>query len=1241
VTFAAVPGARTRARCLIGFLALALPTSAQVIHIDSEVLQTLPPGIVLPDGIPADSVQPAEAAEPATPEARQLQELLGLKFNRSVPAILDALASQIEGNTPTNEIERFQQFVIAADWPAVGTFLSGLTNDHGQQVYRHLLRELPNASRAAGGRPAPGQPMMMPNQPGPANTPGLALVPNDLLSLADIAPHDLEAEDARLLGELLGRLLNRGDALDPFLSKLERGVRRLGGTNPEDRRRAAELLVAADRIVEAGVFLPSLGSARETHDWESLDLHARQLLALARKDKDADLFTAAWAVNQFILGSSDVTVSNRAPALSRAFELMPLIAREVGGDWLRRSFQSKPGEGLAILSAMGQMVQQGLTSPAIEQRQKNLQLQKQVVESFLEVADPAQPHWRTALTLLAEGWLQEATYAGQHHQSRRQRGAQFDPYGNVIYYEPPQAMFHGGNQLPPIPAEQVLKCAPGEAWLLQIDESFRLALFSLIADLQLKAEQLDEALSMIERLAPYQPPKAADLANDFLRAWAESRTPVQQPTGPRYMVGGQVFFPGNPGMPGTGTSLTRAMQVRNVKELSNHLRRLQALSLPKIDVDAIVGAFTAAHSPAEVFRADDIASVFGSSDELPLDILARLTQTMRERLATQWRQSRVQQQAKTRRTDQQIESEVLRGYEVVLNLIADGLKRDPNHWPLTLARAATCFDLAEFQYGKKVDLAVYVEKREEAFNGFENAAQLYAASLPNTEEKDESPQVYQQWFNANLGASDLAYVTRQQEPETNQLQRIRNAILALPDAAAERHLSAFASSLTESLNTLRPELKPRYVRASLRIIGHHADADDIRTLATYYDDLLNEIEFVVRLDGDATVGHTRAFGAFVALRHTAEIEREAGGFGRYLRGQTSSPYYYGNPYAQQQRNFIDDFDKQVREKLIDHFEIKSITFLDEKVESRGYGRSGWRETPLAYLLLQAKDGSVDRLPALQMDLDFTDSRGPAVLPVESQVTLIDARPERTGPRPVTDLEVTQILDDRDSVTGALTLEIKAVGKGLVPELAELIRTNFTGLFVDEVSDQGLAIAQIDTDGENLASKSERNWLLKLRVPEDAPASLAFRFPEAAREDVKLLYKRYADADLAEVEPRLALAGLTLRPKPIWHWMLALAGLITACVGAWWWTRQHQPAPPTSNATYNLPGQITPFSVIGLLQRMASDTSLRWSEPDREELHRAVLNLERHFFNRGTDEEPAPDLITIGHDWIDRANQGRI
>src|SRR5262249_37719111 len=162
----------------------------------------------------------------------------------------------------------------------------------------------------------------------------------------------------------------------------------------------------------------------------------------------------------------------------------------------------------------------------------------------------------------------------------------------------------------------------------------------------------------------------------------------------------------------------------------------------------VVGAFAAGHSPAEVFRTADIETVFGPLEQVKLETLAGLAQTMRERLASQWRQPRVQQQLKTQRTDKQIEEEVLRGYSVVLALIERGLRRERDHWGLTLARAASFFDLAEFQYGKRVDLRIYVEKREEAFRSFEHAAALYAAALPAIEEKDQTPKVYLQWFNA-------------------------------------------------------------------------------------------------------------------------------------------------------------------------------------------------------------------------------------------------------------------------------------------------------------------------------------------------------------------------------------------------------------------------------------------------------------------------------------------------------------
>jgi hypothetical protein len=1185
-------------------------------------------------------------AEPRSAEEKRLQELLKLKFNRTAPAILDALAVQFDksGARATNEAEQFRQRVISGDWPEVGKLLSKLPKDHGKQVYRYLLRELPSIPRAASEGPVPGQPVM-PQQPGPANTATPTLVPEDVLALAEAAPHDLEDEDVGLLGQLLARLLSRGDALEPILPKLERGVRQLGGSKPADRRRAAELLAAANRVIEAGRFLPPIKDAREKQDWAALDLHARQLLSLGKREKDAKVLAQAWDVNQIVLSSPDAAFSNREPALRRSLELMPLIARGVGTNWLRRSFQDTPSQGLIILSAVSQTVQRGLTERAIDQRQKNLELQKQVVETFLDAADPAQPHWRSALNLLAQGWMQEAAYARQRFQPRRTFGPQFDPYGNPIFYDPRQydprqAMNADPNQIGAIPVEQMASSAPGDGWLQQLDESLRLAVRSLITDLCLKAEQTEKALPHIEALAPRQPRAAADLANEFLRVWGRTRNPVQQPGSMRYGPYGPMYYgPGSPyGMRAPGIPLTRAMQARNVRELSGLLRRLESMNLPALDGESVVGAFASAHSPAEVFRTGDIETVFGSLDRVKLDTLAGLAQTMRERLASQWRQPRLQQQINTHRTDKQIEEELLRGYHVILKLIERGLKREPDHWQLNLARAAALFDLAEFQYGKRVDLAIYVDQREKAFKGFERAAALYAAILPQLEEKDQTPKVYQQWFNANLGASDLAYVTRQQEPETNHLQRIRNAILALPAVAAERHMSAFAKGLGQNANSLRPELKPRYLRAGIHVVGDHPDAEDVRKLVTYYDDLLQEVEFVVRVDGDAIVGHRRPFGVFVALRHTADVEREAGGFGRYLRSQKNSPYM-ANPYAQQQRNFIEEFDKQAREKLMDRFEIKSITFLDEKVQARGYGRPGWRETPLAYLLLQAKDASADQLPALRMDLDFIDVRGPVVLPVASQITLIDARPDRIAERPAASLEVTQILDDREIAAGRLTLEIKALGKGLVPELPALLRTDFTGLRVEEVNDHGLAISKIDAEGDSVMPVSERTWLYKLRLEERTSAPATFRFLESAQAGTKMIYKRYADADIVEVQPRLALAGLSLHPRPLWHW-LVLATLILALAGSpIWWLRRRRPAAATGTSRYEVIEPATPFTVIGLLRRMHADASLPWTEADRRELAQTIQGLESRFFGRER-ADAEPDLAGISQHWVALTRNGR-
>jgi len=230
--------------CACIFSVMIFSASAQdaidvEIQLPPDVVLT--PGVAFPSGLARPSSGTNKTAEAKSPEERQLQELLKLKFVRTAPAILDALANQFdERKALTNEVERFKQRIIVGDWMEVGKFLRGLTNDHGKQVYRYLLKELPNAGKSSGppNSPQPDQPMMPPQGQGPANSAAPALVATDLLALAEIAPHPLEDEDAKLLGQLLKRLLTRGDALEPLLPKLEAGVRGLGGSDAADRHRA-------------------------------------------------------------------------------------------------------------------------------------------------------------------------------------------------------------------------------------------------------------------------------------------------------------------------------------------------------------------------------------------------------------------------------------------------------------------------------------------------------------------------------------------------------------------------------------------------------------------------------------------------------------------------------------------------------------------------------------------------------------------------------------------------------------------------------------------------------------------------------------------------------------------------------------------------------------------------------------------------------------------------------------------
>ena len=266
------------------------------------------------------------------------------------------------------------------------------------------------------------------------------------------------------------------------------------------------------------------------------------------------------------------------------------------------------------------------------------------------------------------------------------------------------------------------------------------------------------------------------------------------------------------------------------------MKRLRALPIEALDEAKIADAFVKTHSMAEVYRLEAIEKVFGSLAGMKPETLAALVQTMRTNLGSVWRVPKVQQDAKTKRTDKDIQAEILRGYATALAALDPAIEAHPDHWRLRLAHAAVVFDEATYQ-NTLVKGSDFTSKRDAAFAEFQHAADLYVKALPSLQAKDQSAQVYLQWFYASLGACDLEAVKFEYTESPKQVPLIRESLRAITGEAGQKHLTEFANALSTRMSAVQPELKHRYLGAGLQITGDHERAREARDLYNYYRDL--------------------------------------------------------------------------------------------------------------------------------------------------------------------------------------------------------------------------------------------------------------------------------------------------------------------------------------------------------------------------------------------------------------------
>jgi hypothetical protein len=1114
------------------------------------------------------------------------------------------------------EMAEFHRQVTLGEWKAVRAYLQKRPKEEAVALHKRILQALPASSNQSMGNPQMAQ-FAEKN----------AFSQDDLLGLLRAAPAPLDKDAVKHLSTLLQQAVASGAVIENIVKRLQEALAEKEGL-PIEKLQIAQMIVGAGQAAYAGSFLPPLDEAIKARNDTALDLLAENLLGRNGLEAKVELLEKAWQATQAVLGHAEAKRENSEKAFRRAVALAPRLKERYGQAWLEHSFTKDRQRGHDILSALSASVGPGMTTQPFnpDMRHKTLQLQKTAVEALLKTIPKESREWESELTLLAVGWLKEAEFTNIYGRTGRLGPRiQRDRFGNVFFYDDDdpfyQFQMRQERNLPrPIEVGEMLETRPNVAWIDHVEASYRPKLAMLICQLFLKGGEEKDAFPYIEKLAATHPEKARNLVHEFLRVWIRTHDLNESRRGYNPFIFMYGFMSRAESIP-----LTRSKQERNLHELTDWVARLRKLPIGDIDDDLLARAFTASHSNAEVFRVELIESVFGPVGGLKPKAIAHILQQMRENLGSTWREPAVQKDKKTNRKQKDIQVEVLRGYELALKTTEGALAKHPRNWELLLARAALKHD--ENNYRQELEKSsLYSARRQEAFDDFRAAAQAYAANVATLADNDQTSRAYEQWFYASLGACDIGQIKEDKVPDARQPAFIRKAIDALPGDLAEKHMTKFVNSFVTKTGAVKAPVKYRYLKAGLEIVGDHKFAHDARRSFEYYKDLITEIKLETVIDGSDVVGHGKPFGLLVQLRHTREIERESGGFSRYLQNQNSNIFFAYN-FGRPTTDYRDRFHATVEEALKEHFEVISVTFQTENVNSRATRDYGWRITPYAYILLKARGPQVDKVPPLKLDLDFLDTAGYVVLPIDSPPLPIDASPAKGQTRPVRELQITQTLDERQADKGKLVLEIKAVGMGLVPELETLVDLKAEGFEVTKTDDPGVSVSKFHPDNPEPAVVSERLWTVHFK-PEAGQQPQSFAFAQAKAADAKMIYQRFEDADLVTVAERIDLEQRYGSPSYAWvGWVGAgSAAVLVVVIALVLWLRRAKPAPAPR---YIVPEVVTPFSVLHLLETIQKEDGL--AADQRTKLAQVIAELQQRYFKDGASADV--DLKKLAQSWV--------
>jgi hypothetical protein len=1171
---------------------------------------------------PQPAAEAAEGAEKPAPENQLGKALQSMKFERSPQALLAATRARRSGEE-SSPVEEFQMAVMFGDWELIGTLLKKLPEEDAVAGYTRMLDVLGEQSIPVGmvlklpdrGSSDEDDPFernrRLQEERNQMKTKAAPLLSEDFYALIEASPTDLREENIPAIAKLVKTALGEGGRAT-LVSKLHQGWKGLGGESTAGRKLATLLLSSLGWIQDAAPFLPL-----ESEQWEEAD--STQLVfameyftqsGISNRDerqlqRAAEL--CAWLMKTARFGN--YTRPQFRLAMDRLVQLLPVLEPTVAQQLIRDQLFHQTATLADLISVIGELGQKAAEGNDLPQRSASLGTQHLILQALVAKQDDLPPN----TAVLVMNWLTEAEGCYRAGGAVATEMTQAERMMMRRYGMSRQA------EVNTLPTERILATAPPLDLLPRLNPG--LAQRVLLTLLKVNVLQPDEAdLTLLRDYVEKHPGLAREVCQDVLAGWVSKRTKPAESEQVKRMRAYGMYIPPQMLQSGSGIPLTRLRQNQNIQQFKSLLENLREISPEPLDPSLIVQAFMTLHSGAEVYQIDDIEAIFGPPEKMVRAELLDLLGGMRARLGEQWRDPATQQASATNRTEDEAKDEVSRGYRTALELAKRGIREQDGDWSSFITRGQLFFDASQYEFDRQIQLTEYVNLRDEAFASFRKAAEIYAAGVPKLPRGQWTADPFQAWFFVMLGASDLAQLTSNPARSDPGLTAIGDAMRALPGEAADAHLGMFGKMLGDLFPRVPANVRQRFLNSGLRIIGEDHPAAAVATKSLdYYRELLDEIQLRVTVDGPTRVGHTQPFGVFIGMETTNQLLRESGGFGKYLQNQASQMQgMMGGGGAPPRQNLRDDFSKNIHAALDETFEVVSLTFHDSSVKTIDLPREAWVETPLVYAVLRAKTPAVDRIPSIQLDMDFIDQPGQVVLPVMSQVQPLDARDDRVPVRPCANLMLDVIMDEREWQDGKLVVEINARGQGIIPELDELFDWRREGFDV-EVVEAGLSVTEFVSDGKQRLPKADRNWQLAYVRQPDLKGDVRFPLPslKPGIEPAAIEFKHYQGADIVTLDAAKAAAGVKLpgtvanrtRNAALLVLLLAAVAFLIVLVAR---RRKSSVRPPSGQLT--IPAEPTPFNTIAFLRRLREDRAEWLTAADRTALDAQIHAIEAACFS---------------------------